>query len=100
VHRDHPGAPSEPAIQYVNVTGRNDFKLMKIARDSKNVYFYVQTANVITGDPIAGDWMTLYINTDCSHTTGWLGYDFRVVSGSMLQRYTAGQWQDIVSVAA
>ena len=99
VHRDHPGAQSEPATQYVNVTGRNDFEQMKVARDNKNLHFYVQTVNPITGDRTAGDWMTLYLDTDRSHATGWMGYDFRVVSGDTLQRYTAGQWQSIASVA-
>lgn len=30
-------------LHYTNRTGRNDFELMKVARDDQNVYFYVRT---------------------------------------------------------
>jgi hypothetical protein len=48
-----------------------------VARDNDFVYFYVETAQVITSssDPA---WMRLLINTDRNHETGWEGYDFAV----------------------
>jgi len=58
-----------------NDTGRNDIVLSKVARDSENMYFYVQTAENLTPytDPA---WMRLLINTDRTYRTGWEGYDF------------------------
>lgn len=74
-HRDHPGY--DDVGRYVNETGRNDFVLLKVARDDKNVYFYAQTKDPITPhtDP---RWMMLFINADGDAKTGWEGYDFVV----------------------
>ncbi|MGL6196346.1 MAG: C1 family peptidase, partial [Thermoguttaceae bacterium] len=49
----------------------------KVSADKNNVYFYVKTAEPITGigEP---NWMMLFLNTDKNYTTGWLGYDFVV----------------------
>lgn len=95
IHRDHPGAQSEPVVRYVNTTGRNDLDIMKVARDGKHIYFYVQTASTISGNRNAEDWMALYLDVDCSYDTGWQGYDFRVVSGNTLQYYAAGEWRNL-----
>ena len=47
-------------LEYVNDTGRNDFTCLKVCRDSKNIYFYAETAEEIT--PSTDDnWMTLFI---------------------------------------
>lgn len=61
-------------LTYTNATGRNDFKLMKVARDSTNLYFYVQTANNITSytDP---NWMRLFIKTNGTDPN-WEGYNY------------------------
>ncbi|NIJ51490.1 hypothetical protein [Dyadobacter arcticus] len=74
VHRDSPGWGS---LIYKNNTGRNDIVLAKIARDTDNIYFYVETAAPLTpkGDP---GWMRLFINVDNDKNTGWEGYDFVV----------------------
>ncbi|MCX6376006.1 MAG: hypothetical protein NTU88_08260 [Armatimonadetes bacterium] len=74
-HRDHPGY--DDVGRYVNETGRNDFVLLKVARDDKNVYFYARTKDPITPhtDP---RWMMLFINADGDCKTGWEGYDFVV----------------------
>lgn len=92
MHRDHPGYGQT----YTNTTGRNDFVLMKVARDDKFVYFYARTREPITAhtDP---RWMMLFINTDCDHKTGWEGYDFvvnrRVVDGNTtLLEASKGGW--------
>ncbi len=61
---------------YTNTTGRNDFEIMKVARDSSNIYFYVKTKDNIssyTGD----NWMRLFIKTAGS-THDWDGYDYVV----------------------
>ena len=58
-----------------NYTGRNDIILSKVARDSENLYFYVQTADDLTPHTDKS-WMRLFINTDRKYKTGWEGYDF------------------------
>ncbi|QRR02156.1 hypothetical protein [Dyadobacter sandarakinus] len=91
--RNHPGAQTEPAMMYVNKTGRNDFDILKVARDGKHLYFYAQTAAGISPNT-DNKWMRLYLDTDRKPSTGWKGYDYRVVSGSTLQEYRGNQWRD------
>ena len=58
---------------YTNDTGRNDFKDIKVARDDKNVYFYVETEGDIS--PYTDKaWMNLFIST--GYERNWEGYDF------------------------
>ena len=65
------------ANTYVNNTGRNDFVRMKVARDANNIYFYAETSEDIT--PYTdSNWMMLLIDSDCTHSTGWNGYDYLV----------------------
>ncbi len=73
--RNHPGWNT--ATRFINATGRNDLVLMKVARDSRNVYFYAKTAGRISNytDP---NWMLLFIDVDKNHETGWQGYDYVV----------------------
>lgn len=62
---------------YVNTSGRNDLKLMQVARDATNVYFYAQTRDQLT--PVtSSNWMWLLIDADQNAATGWAGYDFIV----------------------
>ncbi len=82
---------------YVDNTGRNDIRSAKVAFDARNLYFYVQTQDKLTS-PVAGDWMTLYLDTDCKASTGWMGYDLRV-RGNELQQYSAHGWTKIAAVA-
>jgi hypothetical protein len=74
-HRDHPGYNN--FTRYVNKTGRNDFVLLKVARDRQYLYFYARTKDPITPhtDP---HWMMLFLNIDGDPKTGWEGYDFVV----------------------
>jgi len=61
-------------IKQVNTTGRNDIVLSKVARDTENLYFYVETSEDLS--PYTDKaWMRLFINTD-RKTTGWEGYDY------------------------
>jgi hypothetical protein len=62
-------------------TGRNDFRLLKVARDANTIYFYAQCSNNISSYTDA-NWMTLFLNVDRSRSTGWEGYDFAVNLGA------------------
>ncbi len=85
LHRRHAGTePSgclriEPAHVYVNKTGRNDFEQLKAARDSKNLLFYAQTNPEITPNSGGDNWMRLYLSSDRKPTTGWKGFDYRII---------------------
>jgi hypothetical protein len=95
--RNHPATPVKPDIVYTNYTGRNDFHILKVARDNEHVFFYAETAKNIT--PVKGDnWMRLYIDADRDFNTGWKGYEFRVVKGKTLQRYTEKGWKNVCDV--
>jgi len=72
MHRDHRGRYSE---YYTNKTGRNDIIGAKVARDQKQVYFYVETANKLSSSTDR-NWMMLFIDIDRNKKTGWNGYDF------------------------
>ncbi len=74
VHRDHDGRYNQ---YYRNNTGRNDIIGAKVARDSEKLYFYVETADVLTPQNDR-NWMMLLIDADRNKSTGWNGYDFIV----------------------
>jgi hypothetical protein len=65
-------------LTLTNNTGRNDFEMAKVARDAKNIYFYVRTAAPITGQDSEKNWMTLLLNVDGDPKSGWKGYEFAV----------------------
>ncbi len=73
-HRDHRGRYDQ---YYKNNTGRNDITGAKVARDNKNIYFYVETADMLTS-ATDRNWMMLFIDVDRDKSTGWNGYDFIV----------------------
>ncbi|HET6387699.1 MAG TPA: hypothetical protein VFJ58_30290, partial [Armatimonadota bacterium] len=84
---------------YTNTTGRNDFVVLKVAYDAKNVYFYARTQTPITGfgEP---DWMLLLINTKRRGSKGWEGFNYivnrRVLNHrvTMLEKCSGGwNWQ-------
>jgi hypothetical protein len=97
VHRNSPGWKDR---YYTNSTGRNDFVSAKVARDSENLYFYVETAQNITPSTDAA-WMRLFIDADRNHNTGWEGYDFVInrhnsQSKATVEKNVGGwQWQQI-----
>ncbi len=74
IYRDHDGFGD---THYYNYTGRNDIVEARMTSDTKNLYFYVKTAENITKYDSGSSWMQLYLNTD-RNTTGWYGYDFIV----------------------
>ena len=100
--RDFPGVSG---LHYTNHTGRNDFAALKVARDSRKVYFYARTRNPITpkSDP---NWMRLLISTRQNAATGWNGYDFivdRMVDSAgqaWLEKNVGGwNWQKVAPVS-
>ncbi|MDP4117826.1 MAG: stalk domain-containing protein [Bacillota bacterium] len=91
-------------VVYTNDTGRNDIVLSKVARDSDNLYFYVETAANLTPytDP---SWMRLFINTDRGYSTGWEGYDYVInrvsptAEKAVLERSKTGwNWEKVADV--
>ena len=92
--RDHQGWGS--AGRLLNTRGRNDFVESKVARDSKNVYFYVRTNQPIIG---RGDknWMLLFIRINDTKPN-WAGYQYVVNRSPYASSYTSleisdGGWQ-------
>lgn len=92
--RDFPGCGKN---HYAVDSGRNDFRVLKVAQDDQNVYFYAQTADPITPhtDP---NWMWLLLHVDGSVAPTWEGFSFRVngqVSGAGETSVEAclGGWQ-------
>jgi len=73
--RDHPGWNN--VAHYVNTTGRNDFTLLKVARDRENLTFYARTRHPITPHTDR-NWMLLFIRTSPHPERSWEGYDFVV----------------------
>ncbi len=65
---------------YTDTTGRNDFTLLKVARDADYFYFLAQCRSNLTSYTDT-NWLVLFLNTDQSRETGWEGYDFAVNLG-------------------
>ncbi len=71
--RDHDGIGTE--LHYTDKSGRNDIRVAKVARDAKNLVFYVQTTSDIT--PRTGPrWMQLFISTGSG--PAWEGFQYAV----------------------
>lgn len=94
LRRDHDGAGG---THYADASGRNDLVLAKVARDDRNVYFYVRTRAPLTPrtDP---NWMWLLIDSDGDASTGWEGFDFIVnrdveSAGETWLERNAGGWR-------
>ena len=86
---------------YENSTQRNQFSVMKVARDSKTLTFMAETSEVMAPHA-AGTW--LFINTHQNNDVNWEGYNYLVRSdaetGEMwLEKSTGGwNWQRIVKL--
>jgi len=100
--RDFPGCGDN---RYIVRSGRNDFRILKVTRDDRNVYFYAQTDKPITAhaDP---NWMWLLIDTCGPVLPNWEGFEFRVngrVSGATetsVEVCRGGwQWQQVGATA-
>ena len=94
-HRDHRGRYDQ---YYTNNTGRNDIVGAKVARDDKNIYFLVETAEKLSPSSDR-NWMMLFIDADRDKNTGWNGYDFIVNRVSpkgkkvFVERNIGGRWE-------
>ena len=73
-HRNYNGYGG---LHYSNTSGRNDILTAKVAVDSKNISFYVETNAPLTSHTDK-NWMLLLIDADNNPATGWHGYDFLV----------------------
>lgn len=92
-HRDSKGMGK---YYYTNNTGRNDIVKVKTAHDSKNIYFYVETAEPLT--PKSDNaWMRLFIDIDRDRNTGWEGYDYIInrispQNKATIEKNQGGEW--------
>ena len=101
MHRNFAGY--DPAVQYVNNTGRNDIVESRAAYDDNNIYIYVKTAQGLTSstDP---NWMLLFMDVDRNNGTGWEGYDYVVNLGvksateTSLKQWDGKNWSNEVTV--
>ncbi|MCC7338229.1 MAG: hypothetical protein IT422_24315 [Pirellulaceae bacterium] len=91
--RDHAGCGNN---HYRVTTGRNDFRVLKVAQDAKNLYFYAQTSEPIS--PSNGEnWMWLLLDIKDSNQPNWEGFHFLVNRQRSTPSETsiescAGQW--------
>jgi len=74
VNRDYAGYKG---CYYKNNSARNEIVSSRVARDSENVYFYVECKNTLTA-PAESGWMTLFVDVDRQKSTGWEGYDIAI----------------------
>jgi hypothetical protein len=94
IWRDHAGVGK---THYKNDTGRNDLRVMKVARDGESVYFYVRCGEAIRL-PKGGKPMMLLIDWDQDAATGWEGFDYVVKcwdarGGEAVLEKCAGGWK-------
>jgi hypothetical protein len=89
------------AVVYTHEAGRNDLKLMKVARDPRHVWFYAQTAAPISPRGGTNAWMLLLIRNEDVNAPAWEGYHFIVTappgSGTELVVKACaggGQWRE------
>lgn len=88
---------------YTNTTGRNDIVSAKVARDSRNLYFYVACAESIT-QPCSKSWLNLFIDIDRKRQTGWEGYDYMISGHSangkatLLRSDNGWNWSKVADV--
>lgn len=109
-YKDHAGETQPRAhagigkLFYENKTGRNDFDVLKVARDDQSVFFYAKTHAPISPatDP---NWMMLLINADGQTSTGWEGFDYIVnrtivdSTTTLLERNIGGwNWERVAEV--
>ena len=89
-HRDHPGWNN--VEHYVNNSGRNDIVAAKVARDARNLYFYVRTKDPITS-ATGTNWMWLLLRVGGGAGTNWHGYNYMVnrTAAGVLEKNT-GDW--------
>lgn len=90
---------------YTNATVRNDISKAKVAYDSENVYFYVDTVADLTPET-DNAWMRLFIDTDTSGVSpNWEGFEYVINRNSpengkvTVERFTGGWNFETVAAA-
>lgn len=83
-------------INYTDTSGRNDFELMKVAKDTDNIYFYVKTKNPIRGQG-SDQWMNLFLRSGKDGNANWEGFDYVInrtapSGGKMTVEKSKGGW--------
>ncbi len=87
-------------IYYKDETGRNDIYKMKIANDSKNLYAYVQTMDVIKGMD-DDHCLSMFISTGNEENETWCGYDYVInrtgasADELVVEQRTASGWKKV-----
>lgn len=66
----------------------HDLRRAKVIKDSRNIYFYIETTNPISDAATTPRWMRLLLNTDLNYTSGWSGYDYTVAIDPSTGRYS------------
>ncbi len=90
-HRDF----GKGSRQYRDSSGRNDFVVVKVARDPMSISFYAQAASPWTppSDPY---WACLLIDSDQNSSTGWEGFDYllnrTIEAGETWLERNSGGW--------
>ncbi len=91
LHRDSLGIGG--LVSYKNDSGRNDIVSAKVSRAGGSTYFLAVCADSITA-PAGGNWMNLFINTDCDSKTGWYGYDLIVNrDNGSVEKFKNNSWE-------
>ena len=90
-------------MYYTNTTGRNDITGAKVARDSENIYFMVETKETLT--PRSDDgWMRLLIDVEGQQGENWETFEYIVNRNSptdmaALERSIGGwNWEEVGKV--
>lgn len=95
VDRDYDGYGG---IHYTNSSARNRIMRSRVARDGERIYFYVECREALR-DIESERGLVLYLDTDRNKSTGWEGYDHRVIfrgGEGVLQRCIGGfEWADV-----
>jgi hypothetical protein len=101
IHRNHPGFGD---IMYTNKTGRNDFDILKVARDDINLYFYVHTKEPIQVGG-ANSCIQLFLRISRNDASNWEGYQFLVNSaiggenrGTLKKSKGGWNWETICNI--
>ena len=91
LHRDSLG--NGGLVSYKNESGRNDIVSAKVSRAGGTTYFLAVCADKLTA-PEGGNWMNLFINSDCDSRTGWYGYDLVINrDNGSIERFKNNSWE-------
>ena len=103
LHRDYDGYKD---YHYTNTTGRNDFVESRVTYDAENIYFMVETADIIT--PYTDKaWMRLFIDVvGVEDDKNWETFEYMLnretptADKATLERSTGGwNWEKAAEVA-